>query len=268
MPSLSLLPQSSGKNSQKKRIPRCVCDIITNEQVISGAVMSRLRFEHYVWFSLVYTGVIYPICAHWAWNGFLGSDVGFVDFAGSGVVHMTGGIAALIFSAMLGPRVGRLEEKKIDNDETVTVVRHLPGSDPVTVVSGALLLYVAWFCFNAGSSAGLSNGAHIPACTAMMTTALGSAAGGSVATMYNLLLDDNHDVPVVVNGLLVGLVSITAGAASFDMWAAVLVGGLSALVYIPVSRTMLHRAHIDDPVDGFYHSWFWRSLRLSDGRVL
>lgn len=210
--------------------------------------MSRMRFEHYIIFSLLYMGVLYPICAQWSWRGIL-ANLGFVDFAGSGVVHMTGGFAGLTGSWFLGPRVGRFVPKTSPN--APQVVRPLQPNSPTSMVQGVLLLFIAWFPFNCGSSGGLVGKKLHVASRAMLATALGAVGGGSTAALYSLFVQRQHNVSIICNGILAGLVGVTASAGMLDSWCAMVIGVLCALLFLPVSHAVLYRWSIDDPVDAF-----------------
>lgn len=222
---------------------------VTSVTIVSGAILSRMKFELYIIYSIFFVGVIYPLAAHWAWaeNGWL-YYLGYVDFAGSGVVHYVGGVAGLVGAYIIGPRVGRFyDEDQLDGG----TVRPLPPHSTVLIALGGFLLYVGWFSFNAGSSGGLDPDQLLKAQRAMINTLLASATGGSVVTLYSLAWKRSHDVPLVVNGLLAGLVAVTGPSGTVDTWASVIIGGSAALLYIPISYAVLHKLKIDDPVSAF-----------------
>lgn len=222
---------------------------VTSVTIVSGAILSRMKFEWYIIYSIIFVGAIYPLAAHWAWteNGWL-YYLGYVDFAGSGVVHYLGGIAGLVGAWMIGPRIGRFyDEDQLDGG----TVRPLPPHSTVLIALGGFLLYVGWFSFNAGSSGGLTPDSIDSARRAMINTLLASATGGTVVTLYSLAWKRSHDVPLVVNGLLSGLVAVTGPSGSVDTWAAVLIGATAGLLYIPISYAVLHKLKIDDPVSAF-----------------
>ena len=187
--------------------------------IVSGAVLSRIRFETYILFSVAFVPLVYAFCAHVAWadNGWL-AVMGFQDFAGSGVVHMVGGVAGLVGAIMVGPRTGRFYA---EDEEAPGVVRQILPHSTALIVLGGFFLYIGWFSFNAGSSGGLSPGDINDAKRAAMNTLLGSAAGGATVTVYSIFLKRQHDVPLIVNGMLSGLVAITGPSAYVDTWAAV-----------------------------------------------
>ena len=164
-------------------------------------------------------------------------------------MHMTGGFAGLTATWFLGPRVGRFVPTLDPSDPRV--VRPLPPNCPSMTVQGVLLLFVSWFAFNCGSSAGLQGRSAHVASRSMVVTALGAAAGGSTAGLFSLVAHRQHNVSVICNGLLAGLVGITASAGMLDSWSAVVIGAVCALLFVPVSHVVLYRWGMDDPVDAF-----------------
>lgn len=217
--------------------------------IVSGSVLSRIRFETYVLFSVCFVPLVYSVAAHISWgdNGWLGA-LGFQDFAGSGVVHMVGGVAGLLGAILVGPRTGRFYA---DDEEAPGVVRKILPHSTALIVLGGFFLYVGWFSFNAGSSGSLDPESINDAKRAAVNTLLGSAAGGSITTVYSIFHKRQHDVPLIVNGMLSGLVSVTGPSAYVDTWAAIVIGSTAGLCFIPVSFNLLHRLSIDDPVDAF-----------------
>ncbi|GAB0498463.1 hypothetical protein MMPV_009807 [Pyropia vietnamensis] len=193
--------------------------------IVSGAIAERATVYAYLLFSFLVTGFMYPVLAHAVWdshgwlctqnaNPLLGS--GMIDFAGSALVHVVGGLCGLWGALIVGPRSGRFVNG---------VVTPFLGHNVSLVVLGCLLLWTGWFGFNAGSG------------------------GALLGLVLSKLLIAHFDVCFIVNCLLGGLVSITAGAATMEPYAALLVGSIGALVYMGTSRALKH-FHIDDPVDG------------------
>lgn len=209
----------------------------TAATIVSGAVAERMKFGAYVVVAVVMTAVIYPIVGAWTWGGGWVDALGFADFAGSTIVHMTGGVAALVGAAFLGPRIGKY-------DRNTGEARALPGHSIPLVALGTLLLFFGWFGFNGGSVLAL-DGPTIAA--VIVTTALAGGAGGTAAAFYTRLRGGKWDVAMTANGILAGLVGITAGADSVTNNMAVVVG-LLAGVLVAVSVTTLDRLRIDDPV--------------------
>jgi len=206
----------------------------------------------YLVVSSLLTVIVYPVVSHWAWSdvgwvsaanpdAFLG---GIVDFAGSGVVHMTGGVAAVVGAAVIGPRMGRF-------DASGQVVP-MKGHSSVLQVLGTFILWMGWYGFNAGSTLGIDATKAKIAGRVVVVTTIGAAAGGIGAVVLERLLGRGKewDVAAMCNGILAGLVSITAGCATILPWAALIIGAFSACVYRASSKLMV-RLRIDDPLDAF-----------------
>jgi Amt family ammonium transporter len=208
----------------------------TAATIISGAMAGRVKFSSYLIYTPFVTGLIYPVVTHWVWGGGWLSEVGFFDFAGSGVVHMLGGAAALAGVVVVGARIGRFGE-----DGTP---RAIPGHSLTHGALGVFILWFGWYGFNAGSTlAAVGQDIASPA----VTTTL-AAAAGAVGAMFTVwALTGKPDVGFTINGVLAGLVGITAGTASIGFGMAV-VTGLVAGVIMVGSVLMLERLRIDDPV--------------------
>jgi Amt family ammonium transporter len=220
--------------------------------IVSGAVAERCRLSAYLVYTVAITGFIYPVVVHWVWDssGFLSvlnADAilyGCVDFAGSGVVHMTGGWAALVAAAILGPRKGRW-------DNPAAFDGH---STPLQVI-GTFLLWFGWYGFNPGSTL-LLHGSAMTAARATVTTTLSAAGGGVLGLFIKYYMPPAlggthvYDIGHTCNSLLGGLVGITAGANVVDPWAALIIGFVAAFVYHGAS-CLMRRLKIDDPLDAF-----------------
>jgi len=185
----------------------------------------------------VMTALIYPVVGAWTWGGGWLSEMGFYDFAGSTIVHMTGGVAALVAASILGPRIGKFDAK-------TGKARAIPGHSIVLGALGTLLLFFGWFGFNGGSVLAL-DGEVIG--FVIVTTALAGGSGGTAAGIFTRLTNGKWDVAMMANGILAGLVGITAGADSVSFNMAILVG-LIAGVLVAVSVKMIDSLKIDDPV--------------------
>ena len=214
----------------------------TAATIVSGAVAERIKFIDFIIFSLLLTGITYPICGHWVWGGGMLSDIGFletgfIDFAGSTIVHSIGGWSALIGAAMLGPRLGKYRE-----DGTATA---LPGHNMSIATLGGLILWVGWFGFNPGSQLA-ADPVAVPY-IAVITT-LAGAAGGCSATLTSWLGTGKPDLSMIINGILAGLVSITAGCAASSYGGAVIVGGISGVLVVFAVVIIDTTFKIDDPV--------------------
>lgn len=212
----------------------------TATTIVSGAVAERMRFVGYIATAVVLAGLIYPVIGHWIWGldsagdaaGWLGKW-GFVDFAGSTVVHSVGGWVALAALIVIGPRLGRFGESSYA----------IEGHSPPLAVLGVFLLWFGWFGFNGGSTLELSN--KIP--MIIVNTALAGAAGGLLALLFSWLRDGRPLIDRVMNGVIAGLVGITAGCHLVSPWSAVLIGGLSGVLVV-YSIPMLERFNVDDAI--------------------
>ena len=209
----------------------------TAATIVSGAVAERMKFGAYVAVAVVMTAVIYPVVGAWTWGGGWIDALGFQDFAGSTIVHMTGGVAALVGAKILGPRIGKF-------DATTGKARAIPGHSMPLVALGTLLLFFGWFGFNGGSVLEL-DGVAIGA--VIVTTALAGGAGGATAGIFTRLTGGKWDVAMMANGILAGLVGITAGADSVSNIMAVIVGIIAGVV-VTLSVRFLDSIRIDDPV--------------------
>lgn len=208
--------------------------------IASGAMAERTKFVSYLVFSAVMTAVIYPIIVHWTWGGGLIKrinigDAVYSDFAGSGVVHLTGGIAALMGAIALGPRIG-----KYGPDGKP---RAIPGHNIPFAIIGVFILWLGWFGFNAGS--------ELAADTIVMWVALNTvvagAAGGVFATAAVWLKTGKPDVAMSGNGVLAGLVGVTAGCGTMNQLGAFITGAIAGIIVV-FSVFGLDRRRVDDPV--------------------
>merc|ERR1719502_2073630 len=166
-----------------------------------------------------------------------------IDFAGSGIVHMTGGIAALVGAAIVGPRKGRFDENK----KPITI----PAHNTTFQVLGTFILWLGWYGFNPGSTLAIA-GSGLTMARCVCTTTLSAAMGGLTVVMLDkMLISKTWDVGMLCNGILAGLVSITAGTGNVYPWAAMVMGLLGGFVYLMSSKTVLHICKVDDPLDAF-----------------
>jgi Amt family ammonium transporter len=236
----------------------------TAATIVSGAVAERMKFGAYVVVAVVMTAVIYPVVGAWTWGGGWIDALGFSDFAGSTIVHMTGGVAALVGAKVLGPRIGKF-------DPITGKARAIPGHSMPLVALGTLLLFFGWFGFNGGSVLevdGLTIGAVI------VTTALAGGAGGATAGIFTRLRGGKWDVAMMANGILAGLVGITAGADTVNNFMALLVGILAGVVVV-LAVNMIDGLRIDDPVGAIsVHGvvgvlgTLWVGIAATDGGLL
>ena len=235
----------------------------TAATIVSGAVAGRMKFSGYVILSALMTAVIYPIIGHWTWGGGWLADQGFTDFAGSGIVHLTGGAAALTAAAVLGPRVGKF---KSNGRPSV-----LPGHSAPLTVLGTFILFFGWFGFNGGSVLAADGAAIAPV---LLTTALAGCAGGATAMIYTWARYAKPDLSMTCNGVLAGLVGVTAGPDAYGAVAAIGVGVVAG-VLVALSVAVVDRFGIDDAVGAFsVHGvcgvlgLLWVGAYASDGGLL
>jgi len=215
----------------------------TAATIVSGLVAERVKFGEFVVFALVLTAIIYPISGSWQWNtnddgaGWL-NQLGFIDFAGSSIVHSVGAWAGLVGAMLLGPRIGKYSA---DGKPQA-----MPGHNMAIATLGALVLWIGWYGFNPGSQLAMDQWVPYVA----VTTTLAAAGGAIGATVVSTLTSGKPDLTMIINGILAGLVSITAGCANLTMtgsWLAGLVGG----IIVVFSVSALDAAEIDDPVGAF-----------------
>ncbi|WP_258096126.1 ammonium transporter [Salinibacter sp. 10B] len=211
----------------------------TAATIVSGAVAERIQFSGYLIFSVLITGLIYPVFGAWAWGGlFNGSGwlegLGFIDFAGSTVVHSVGGWAALAGALVVGPRVG-----KYAADGTP---RAIPGHSLPLAALGVFILWLGWFGFNAGSTTAGSTAIALIA----MNTFLAAGAGAATAMAVTWIDTGTPDATMTLNGVLGGLVGITAGCATLTGPFAILTGAVAGLLVVYATRFI--ETYVDDPV--------------------
>jgi ammonium transporter, Amt family len=192
----------------------------TAATIVSGAVAERMKFGAYLAVAVVMTALIYPVVGAWTWGGGWIDQLGFVDFAGSTIVHLTGGVAALVGAVVLGARIGKFDAK-------TGKARAIPGHSMPLAGLGVLFLFFGWFGFNGGSVLEL-DGEMIA--FVLVTTALAASGGAVSAALLTRLKNGKYDVAMIGNGILAGLVGITAGADVVDFFPALLVGLVAGLL--------------------------------------
>jgi len=208
----------------------------TAATIVSGAVAERIKLKGFMLFSILYVGLIYPIIGSWKWGGGFLDSWGFYDFAGSTLVHSVGGWAALMAIYMLGARIGKFRKNGIANA--------IPGHNIPLASAGVLILWLGWFGFNGGSV--LSADPELTSLT-LVTTCLAAAAGGVSAAIFSNLMYKNFDLTMFMNGVLGGLVGITAGADQMGPTDAILIG-LIAGILIVLAVAFIDKLKLDDPV--------------------
>jgi Amt family ammonium transporter len=208
--------------------------------IASGAMAERTKFSTYLIFSAVMTAFIYPIVVHWTWGGgwIAGMSIGdavYSDFAGSTIVHLTGGVAAFMGAFFLGPRIGKYDDSGRP--------RAIPGHNIGYAVIGVFILWFGWFGFNAGSE--LAVDTFVP--FVALNTMIAAAAGVIGATLIIWIKSGVPDVAMAGNGALAGLVSITAPVGTVEPWAALVIGFIGGVIVV-LAVLGFDRIRIDDPV--------------------
>ncbi len=208
----------------------------TAATIVSGAVAERIKLGGFMLFTILYVGLVYPIIGSWKWGGGFLDGWGFYDFAGSTLVHSVGGWAALIVIYFLGSRIG-----KFNSDGSPNAI---PGSNIPLSAAGVLILWLGWFGFNGGSV--LSADPELTSLT-LVTTCLAASAGGVSSALMSNLLYKNFDLTMFMNGVLGGLVGITAGADQMGPTSAVLIGAIAGVILV-FGISLLDKLKLDDPV--------------------
>jgi Amt family ammonium transporter len=233
--------------------------------IVSGAIAERARFESYILYTSFMAAWVYPIVTHASWspssyigmfrqNGHLLFGSGAIDFAGSGVVHMVGGYAALVGCAILGPRLGRFRA-----DGTVV---DYPAHNYSLFILGVMILWFGWYGFNPGSeTAILPAGTSNPVAVAAVATTLAPCSSGLTALVVKAMIvrfrtgARHYDLMAFGNGTLAGLVAITSPCSTVYPWAAIIIGGVSGVLYCIGSEVSII-LHLDDPLDAIaVHCW-------------
>lgn len=209
----------------------------TAATIVSGAMAERTKFVSYLLYSIVITAVIYPIVGHWGWGGGWLGEMGFIDFAGSTIVHSVGGWAALVGAAVLGPRIG-----KFSSDGKANAI---PGHNITLGALGVFILWFGWFGFNPGSTI---SGLDLSIAHIAVTTNLSAAAGAVLAMLFSWVRYGKPDVSLTLNGALAGLVGITAGTADVNYFGAAIIGAGAGVLIILAVEFIEKVLHIDDPV--------------------
>ena len=208
----------------------------TAATIVSGAVAERIKLSGFMLFTILYVGLVYPIVGSWKWGGGFLDGIGFYDFAGSTLVHSVGGWAALIVVYFLGSRIG-----KYNKDGTPNAI---PGHNIPLASAGVFILWLGWFGFNGGSV--LSADPELTSLT-LVNTCLAAAAGGISSSLLSNILYKNFDLTMFMNGILGGLVGITAGADQMDPASAILIGAIAGIILV-FGISLLDKLKLDDPV--------------------
>ncbi len=214
----------------------------TAATIVSGAVAGRMKFGAYLVYSAVLTAFVYPISGMWKWGGGVANAEGFADFAGSIVVHAVGGFAGLAGALVLGPRIGRYV-----NGKSIP----MPGHNLTFATLGVFILLIGWYGFNPGSQLtyyGAAN-ANITVYIAVTTT-LAACAGAVVSTFLSWIMFGKPDLTMALNGMLAGLVGITANCDQVSLTSAMIIGGIAGVLVV-LAIVALDKMKIDDPVGAF-----------------
>lgn len=205
----------------------------TTATIISGAVAERFKFNTYLILSAFMTGIVYPVIGHWVWGGGWLSQTGFSDFAGSGAVHMCGGIAALVATIGVGPRIG-----KYVNGKSVAI----PGHNISMAMLGGFILWVGWYGFNPGSELAFDD----VTLYTTVTTTFAASAGGLTALFFTWIKYGKPDPTLAMNGALAGLVAICTGVAEVTYIGSMIIGVIAAIMFTISVSVIDNKFHIDD----------------------
>ena len=208
--------------------------------IVAGGMAERMNFKAYLVYSFLISAFVYPIVGHWGWGGGWLSSIGFADFAGSAIVHTTGGVAALVGTIVLKPRTGKYRP---DGS-----VRMIAGHNIPLASLGVFILWFGWYGFNAGSTLSVGDGEAIS--LVAMNTSLAAAAGGILAMVTVWIKSGKPDLSMALNGALAGLVAITAPCAFVSPGAAILIGAVGGVLVVLVTL-LLDQIRVDDPVGAF-----------------
>lgn len=215
----------------------------TAATIVSGAVAGRFKFSSYLIISAVLTTFIYPVSGSWLWpfddQAWL-NNLGFIDFAGSTIVHAVGGFAALVAAKLVGPRIG-----KYGPDGKVNAI---PGHNLVLGALGVFILWLGWFGFNGGSQLAFGGDDSIAVGSVIINTNLAAALGGIAALFFTWIKYGKPDISMTLNGALAGLVGITAGCGNVDAFGSVAIGLISGIVVVLSIEFVDKKLKIDDPV--------------------
>ena len=228
----------------------------TTASIVSGTLAERIKLWPFLIFTVVLTGFIYPIEASWQWGGGFLSEMGFSDFAGSTLVHAAGGFAALAGALVLGPRLGKYKDGRVNP---------MPGSNLALATLGTFILWMGWFGFNGASQLALGTEADANAVAIIFAnTNMAAAAGAVAALILTQILYKKVDLTMVLNGALAGLVSITAGPLDPTLFGALWIGAVGGVIVV-LAVPFLDKLKIDDVVGAIpVHllAGFWGTLAV------
>ena len=212
----------------------------TTATIVSGAMAERTQFRSYLIYCILISAIVYPIAGHWTWGGGWLSRLGFHDFAGSAIVHSVGGWLALTGAAAVGPRLGKYKDGK---------TRAIPGHNLTIATIGVFILWMGWFGFNPGSTVGISTtGLQESASLIFMNTNLSAASGALAALVLSWVLYGKPSLSLSLNGVLAGLVGITAGCDAISPAGAACIGTICGLIMVLAVHFFDSIVKVDDPV--------------------
>ena len=218
----------------------------TTMTIVSGCMAERTTIHGYMILTVIMNLLIYPWIVHWTWGGDWLFEGGFTDFAGSGIVHLTGGISGLVATLVLGKRIGRFEDNVNQN-------KFRPHNMP-QIALGTFILWMGWYGFNGGSVLAIGGENEQSVFIVMMNTTICAVASGITVSLVNGGLNfkgnNMYDLGLLCNGILAGLVSITAGCDGVTDYGACIIGIIGGLIY-KASSDLLQKLKIDDPIDAF-----------------
>lgn len=207
----------------------------TAATIVSGAVAERIKYISFIIFSFILVAIMYPITGHWIWGGGWLAKLGFWDFAGSTVVHSVGGWAALAGAIILGPRIGKFKDGKVNP---------IPGHNMTSATIGVLVLWLGWFGFNPGSTMAADPESIARIC---VTTNSGAIAGLLASTAVAWLILGKPDLSMTINGCLAGLVAVTAGCAYISVGSSLIIGAIAGVIVV-FAVLGFDKIKVDDPV--------------------
>ncbi|MCA0870845.1 ammonium transporter [Seohaeicola saemankumensis] len=211
----------------------------TTASIVSGTLAERIKLWPFLIFTIILTAIIYPLQASWKWGGGFLDEAGFLDFAGSTVVHSVGGWAALTGAIILGPRIGKYKDGR---------VTPIPGSNLTLATLGTFILWLGWFGFNGGSQLAMGTVGDVADVSRIFANTNTAAAGGAIAALItSQLLFKKPDLTMILNGALAGLVSITAEPLTPSLGAATLIGAVGGVIVV-FAIPFMDKLKIDDVV--------------------
>lgn len=211
----------------------------TAATIVSGAMAERTKFLTYCIYSLLISAVVYPIEAHWVWGGGWLSQIGFIDFAGSGAIHTVGGLTAFIGAAMVGPRLGKYKK----GADGRTIPQAIPGHNLVIGALGVFILWFGWYGFNGAACTSIEQLAMV-----FVNTTIAPALATVTTMVFTWVKNKKPDVSMCLNASLAGLVGVTAGCSSVDPIGATVIGIVSGILVVVAVEFIDKKLHVDDPV--------------------